>query len=238
MSKVVVNVVFSYNNKPISVFLKFKRTGTSPYIKDIAKEAEEIIRAEHPEYGPIVDWTYHGHEEEIVFMDDDFCDKCMNASVNPELEPDYDFASRSLGDSSKGYRMMYNTGAIKNNLTKNSILDYEDVYKYLSVNKRIKKFIAAREYNCPVIDVAYPAYSWGVVFYNNHFRKLVGNPQDYVLQEGETIRVENSEIETIQKVKALVDSKIGSVVRGNIIYHLDSNNLSKYSYDEIESIYN
>ena len=137
-----------------------------------------------------------------------------------------------------GVLMMYNTGAIKNNITKNSILDYDDVYKYLSVNKRIKKFIAAREYNCPVIDVAYPAYSWGVVFYNNHFRKLVGNPQDYVLQKGETIRVENSEIETIQKVKALVDSKIGSVVRGNIIYHLDSNNLSKYSYDEIESIYN
>jgi hypothetical protein len=133
---------------------------------------------------------------------------------------------------------MYNTGAIKNNFTKNSILDYDDIYKYLSVNKRIKKFIAAREYNCPVIDVAYPAYSWGVVFYNNHFRKLVGNPLDYVLQEGETIRVENSEIETIQKVKELVDSKIGSIVRGNIIYHLDSNNLSKYSYDEIESIYN
>lgn len=137
-----------------------------------------------------------------------------------------------------GVLMMYNTGAIKNHITKNSILDYDDVYKYLSVNERIKRFIAAREYNCPVIDVAYPAYSWGVVFYKNHFHKLVGNPQDYVLQEGETIRVENSEIETIQKVKILVDSKIGSVVRGSIIYHLDSNNLSKYSYDEIESIYN
>ena len=117
-------------------------------------------------------------------------------------------------------------------------MDYDDVYKYLSVNERIKRFIAAREYNCPVIDVAYPAYSWGVVFYKNHFSKLVGNPQDYVLQEDETIRVENSEIETILKVKQLVDSKIGNVVKGNIIYHLDSNNLSRYSYDEIESIYN
>ena len=66
----------------------------------------------------------------------------------------------------------------------------------------------------------------------------MGNPQDYVLQEDETIRVENSEIETILKVKQLVDSKIGNVVKGNIIYHLDSNNLSRYSYDEIESIYN
>lgn len=137
-----------------------------------------------------------------------------------------------------GVLMIYNTGNIKDNLTKNSILDYDDVYKYLSVNERIKKFIAAREYNCLDIDVAYPAYSWGVVFYNNYFRKLVSNPKDYVLQEGETIRIENSEIETILKVKRLVDSKIGNVVRNNIIYHLDSNNLSKYSYDEIESIYN
>ena len=137
-----------------------------------------------------------------------------------------------------GVLMMYNTGAIKDNLTKNSILDYDDVCKYLSVNERIKKFIAAREYNCPDIDVAYPAYSWGVVFYNNYFRKLVSNPKDYVLQEGETIRIENSDIEIILRVKRLVDSKIGNVVRGNIIYHLDSNNLSKYSCDEIESIYN
>lgn len=137
-----------------------------------------------------------------------------------------------------GVLMIYNTGNIKDNLSKNSILDYDDVYKYLSVNNRIKKFIAAREYNCPVIDVAYPAYSWGVVFYKNHFRKLVGNPQDYILQEDETIRVENSEIETILKVKQLVERKIGNVVRGNIIYHMDSSNLSKYNYDEIESIYN
>ena len=113
MSKVVMNLVFSLGKHPISVFITFQKKTTSDYLKDIAVEAEQLIRSKHPEYGPLVDWTYHGHETDVVFMDDEpeFCDKCMNAFVNPELEPDYDFASRSLGDSSKGYRMMYNTGA-------------------------------------------------------------------------------------------------------------------------------
>lgn len=137
-----------------------------------------------------------------------------------------------------GVLMMYNTGAVMNKMTMNSILDYNDAYKYLSVNSRIKKFIQARKHNCPIIDVAYPTYSWGVVFYNNCFRRLVKNPEKYELQEGETIRIEKSDIETILRVKNLVDKKIGKVIRSNIIYHLDSNNLNKYSYDEIEKIYN
>ena len=139
----------------------------------------------------------------------------------------------------EGVLMMYNTGAVKNPSIKNSILEYEDAYKYLSVDKRIDKFIKAREYNCKVIDVAYPTFSWGVVFYNEKYlRKLVKDYENYKLDEGESMRVEKSEMETILKVKRLVDRKIGKVCRGNIIYHLDSGNLGKYSSDEIESIYN
>ena len=138
-----------------------------------------------------------------------------------------------------GVLMMYNTGAVKSKFTKNSILDYDDAYKYLSVDRRISKFIKAREHNCKIIDVAYPTFSWGVVFYNEkHMRKLVKDHENYKLAEGESMRVEKSEMETILKVKRLVDRKIGKVCRGNIIYHLDSNNLGNYSRDEIERIYN
>lgn len=113
MSKVVMNLVFSVNHKPLSVFITFQKQTHSDYLKDIANEAELLIRKKHPEYGPLVDWTYHGHENDVVFIDDEpeYCNKCMNAFVEPELEPDCDFASRSIGDSSKGYRMMLNTGA-------------------------------------------------------------------------------------------------------------------------------
>ena len=113
MKKVVMNLVFSYNGNPLSVFLTFNKRTKSTYLKDIAKDAEDFIREKHPEYGPLVDWTYHGHETEIVFMDDnpDYCPKCMNAYVEPELEPDCDFSSRSVGEANPGYRMMLNSGA-------------------------------------------------------------------------------------------------------------------------------
>ena len=113
MSKVVMNLVFSNGKNPISVFITFQKQTRSDYLKDIAKEAEQLIRKKHPEYGPLIDWTYHGHENDIVFMDDEpeYCGKCVNAFVEPELEPDYDFSSRSVGESNKGYRMMLNSGA-------------------------------------------------------------------------------------------------------------------------------
>ena len=139
----------------------------------------------------------------------------------------------------KGVLMIYNTGSFMNPDTENSILDHDDVYKYLSVESRISKFLQARKENCPVIEVAYPTYEWGVVFdQNRRFSHLVSNPEEHRLQEGETIRLEMSRYSEIMKVKGLVDSTIGKACSGHILYHLDSENLSRYESDEIESIYN
>ena len=40
MSKVVMNLVFSVNHKPLSVFITFQKQTHSDYLKDIANEAE------------------------------------------------------------------------------------------------------------------------------------------------------------------------------------------------------
>ena len=113
MRNVVMNLVFSNGKNPISVFITFKKQTRSDYLKDIANEAELLIRKKHPEYGPLIDWTYHGHDSDVIFIDDepDYCAKCMNAYVEPELEPDCDFSSRSVGEANPGYRMMLNSGA-------------------------------------------------------------------------------------------------------------------------------
>ena len=139
----------------------------------------------------------------------------------------------------KGVLMVYNTGSFKNPNTKNSILDYDDVYKYLSVEKRIQKFLQAREENCPVIEVAYPTFGWGVVFDGNRkFDRLVSNPEEHRLEEGETIRFEMGTYSEIMKVKGLVESTIAPTRCGHILYHLDSVNLNRYKSYEIENIYN
>ena len=135
--------------------------------------------------------------------------------------------------------MIYNTGSFVNPKTTNSILDYDDVSKYLSSEQRVGKFIKARKSNCPRIDIAYPTFSWGVLFDNNNqFKRLIKNIDDYSPADNEQIRIEKSDFKEINRVKCLVDSVLAPAINGNIIYHLDSNNLKNYSREEIENIYN
>lgn len=139
----------------------------------------------------------------------------------------------------KGVLMVYNTGSFVNPNTTNSILDYDDVSKYLSSKGRINNFLKARKTNCQIIDVAYPTFSWGVVFDNNsQFKRLVRDIDGYIPERGEQLRVETSEYKEINKVKHLIDSLLWTVINGNIIYHLDSQNLKNYNNEEIEKIYN
>lgn len=139
----------------------------------------------------------------------------------------------------KGVVMIYNTGSIYDVNATNSIIDYDDVYKYLSVERRVRSFLEARKENCPVMQMAYPAYGWGVVYdlYGN-FKRLVSRQENYEPHWSEDVRWETSEIADLMKVKGLVDSTIGQASCGNVIYHLDTENLTKYTSDEIEGLYN
>lgn len=139
----------------------------------------------------------------------------------------------------RGVLMIYNTGSFVNPNTKNSILYYDDVRKYLSVGKRVRKFIDSRKNNCQIIDVAYPTFSWGVVFDDSgNYKRLVKDISRYELQKGERMRVEVSDYKEIQRAKHLVDSLLYPAVNGNIIYHLDTENLKNYDSEQIENIYN
>lgn len=164
----------------------------------------------------------------------------------------------------RGVLMLYNTGAIKNPGTSNSIIAYSDVKKYLGVKARVEKFNKARQSNCPVIDFAYPTFCWGVAFDSGgKFDGIIPTmdfeniPQlkkikedtyrvtEYVnlshgstffgLYQGETVRAEYSDFKENMKVKELVGSTLGTS-GSNIIYHLDSRNLSRYESNEIEKI--
>ena len=139
----------------------------------------------------------------------------------------------------KGVLMVYNTGSFVNPNTTNSILDYDDVHKYLSSKGRINNFLKARKTNCQEINVAYPTFNWGVVFDDNgQFKSLVRDIDSYTPQQGEQLRVEKSDYKEIDRVKTLIDSLLWPAINGNIIYHLDSQNLKNYNSEEIEKIYN
>lgn len=152
----------------------------------------------------------------------------------------------------RGVLMLYNTGSIQSASEKNSIISQKEVAKYIQG----KHF----DFGIP-LDFAYPTYSWGLVFRGTHFGGILHQsdftdtelyaPQEdgsYIvkkeheidgefLSKGLRIRLEESPISEILGVKEMVKKAFPNVPHSNIIYHLDSYNLSKYTTDEISSIY-
>ena len=124
----------------------------------------------------------------------------------------------------RGVLMLYNTGALKNPDTTNSILNINDV----------KPYIKSKKYSLP-LNYAYPTFGWGVKFVNGKFVSIVSEESRPTSKE-ERIRHERTTSIEILDVKRLVESKLGKPERGNIIYHLDDSQLKNYTDDEIAKI--
>lgn len=124
----------------------------------------------------------------------------------------------------RGVLMLYNTGALKDPKTYNSILFINDAEPY----------IKPTSYRIP-LDYAYPTFGWGVKFKNNRFVSIVSH-DSCTLSDQEYIRYERASSSEILRVKKLVEEKIGRPAKGNILYHLDQSQLKHYSDDEISQI--
>lgn len=124
--------------------------------------------------------------------------------------------------------MLYNTGNLRSWETRNSILDYSDVEPYLRrlTPERMK-----------TMGVAWPVFGWGVAFDTaGHFSHLVNSSTlADSLGWGSDLRIEWGEMAEMRRVWEKLPTSGGDHV--TVLYHLDSINLSKYTYDEIEEIY-
>ena len=126
----------------------------------------------------------------------------------------------------KGVLMLYNTGALKNFNTQNSILDIDNVEPY------VKKYNGT--YPIP-LDFAYPTFGWGVKFANGEFQGIVSENAT-TEADNEKIRRERPKFKEIIKVKRLVEKHIGKPATANILYHLDQPQLENYTENEINKI--
>lgn len=125
----------------------------------------------------------------------------------------------------KGVLMIYNTGALKNPETSNSILHIDDV----------KPYIKRTQYAIP-LDYAFPVFGWGVKFENNKFVSIVSYDCQEI-SDNENIRYERPAAGDILEVKALVEENLGKPATGNILYHLDYSQLKHYADNEISQIF-
>lgn len=158
--------------------------------------------------------------------------------------------SKRVPPVDRGVLMVYNTGSFNDPDTKNSIIDPADVEPYL---KHLGKYQLH-------LDVAYPTYSWQLLFHKRNFKGLVSNVDvsdttkflrkdesqyvakrdipynNTIIREGDIVRTESSQYKDIIKVKNQIDHRLLGKPHSNIIYHFDSANLSKYNSNEIQSI--
>ena len=161
--------------------------------------------------------------------------RCKGVSVK---EIQIELVSREGIPRCDGYvLMLYNTGQLQNFNTRNSILDYADVEPYLKYIT--PSWLDSLRDGGARLDCAYPLYGWGVAFHpSGRFARLV-QPTDLPETGNDTLRVEWAQMSDIHKVQKAVGKRMPSGYRpAPVLYHLDSANLSRYSFKEIETVLN
>ncbi len=149
----------------------------------------------------------------------------------------------------KGLLMCYNMGNLKNPAVKNSILEAEEMKKYIS---SLKHYSLA-------LDVALPLFDWFVWFRNNSYHGLIhtaslpgsfqrraktkfekdSTVNNISFLKDDWLRYENSTYSELEKALGLISRNSSSRNFSRIaLYHLDSLTLSKYQFHELENIFN
>lgn len=199
-----------------------------PMCDKILKRVDDICRTQKTKYNEVqfdCDWT---KETKPAFFS--LCrearkklhEKQKGFSATIRLHQLRDI----LPDIDYGVLMLYNTESLINPKVKNSIINSKVIAEYMRHSASDKH-----------LDFAYPTYEWTLWFKDGKFKGILPNGQD--LPEDGEFRHEQSDYDEIMKAKksikqGLIDIEYKS---SNIIYHLDSTNLSKYSKDEIKNIY-
>lgn len=153
----------------------------------------------------------------------------------------------------RGLLMCYNMGNLKNPATKNSILETEELKKYIG---------NLSNYPLP-LDVAFPLFNWKVLYRNNTYAGLIQNLSGktftdaftrknenryeilkdtllngFDLRKGDIIRNEQCDVKEILSAANEVNRLLKNTRLRVSLYHLDSVILNKYTTHELESIYN
>ncbi len=151
----------------------------------------------------------------------------------------------------RGVLMCYNTGYVTDPGERNSIIDLARILPYLSL---------LPNYGLP-LDYALPTFGWSVWFRDGKFRALVRttdcsdrslyeplgdnnyrvlrdhNIVEKQLRAGDVLRLETAPFESLCAVKQAVEAKRRPGTASVLLYHLEKNNLEKYTAHEIDSLY-
>ena len=241
-----------------SVFLKSTK-GSLDTLADnvnflIEKYAKEKFRNQTPpfEYQMDCDWTMKSKDNYFYFLKKlkEISKKEISCTLRlyPYKYPD----KMGIPPVDKVTLMCYNLLNPLQNHSKNSILDLDELESYLDVENSYPKHI----------DVALPVYSWMQVYKNEQFSNVIYTDnkkvktilkkektfwysvtKDTVINEtylriGDKVKFEETEAnkikQTIQLLKKYVKFDKKTTVS---LFHLDEQQLSNFSHEELSSFY-
>ena len=175
----------------------------------------------------------------------------IKVSVTLRLYPYKYQTMMGVPPADKALLMCYNMGNLTNAATANSIIDPDEMRKYLTVGK---------PYPLP-LDAALPLFSWYVWFRDKTYLGLVypgemegvacltetGNKRVFtkdttiggrLFLKGDWLREENAGPEQIAKARELIRSSLGGQqIQRLALFHLDSLILNKYDPDALEALF-
>lgn len=148
----------------------------------------------------------------------------------------------------KGLLMCYNMGNLRQAQTRNSILDETELRKYINNLKT---------YPLP-LDVALPVFDWWVLFEGDRYKGLLREFEPgevwekkkhiefaadtvvngYAFKSGQWLRHEAADAKDVQRCANLVSERLATTKLTVILYHLNQEDLNKYTLHELESFYN
>ena len=152
----------------------------------------------------------------------------------------------------RGMLMCYNMGNLRDPQAKNSILDLDEMKKYVG---------ALDHYQLP-LDIALPLFDWKILFRQQQFNGIVYGlsagelPSDcveqrdghfvflrdttlrgYDFKKGDWLRDEQVSENDLLDAAALINKNLPKTPSSVILYHLDSLLLKKYPTHELEKVF-
>lgn len=248
----IIPVVFIKND----VFRQISNTGLDSLTNNVVflvnKMKSEKINIISNEIQIDCDWTESTKENYFYFLKSLKQLSGQTVSVTLRLYP-YKYPDKmGIPPADKVMLMCYNLLNALQHETKNSILDIDELKQYLNQRKQYPLHI----------DVAFPAYSWMLLYQNNQFRGSFNQQnenllsilspvnnlwyevnkdtvvEEYYLRKGDRVKYETITPEVLlQAAKMMKDNMVLQDTVTISIFHLDEQKLKNYSYEILHNVY-
>lgn len=244
----VVPVIYLENE----IFDQYRSVDVSELADNVLERVDKMMRSQQKEYHEVqfdCDWTESTYRSYVALCG--YAAQLLHAKDVRLSSTIRLWQTGAMADglyADEKVLMLYNIGGLAKESTKNSIISAGCVDPYL-----FKLEDGDSRYG-----VALPAFGWGVLFVDGEYKGLI-HETDYsdtllykpledgcvrvreshkvdgrMLHTGEMIRIETSEPRVVKECAKRVRKWCNGT---HVLYHLDSTNLSKYTYDEIEDFY-